>query len=146
MVVVQCRVVPEPWELTEPNIDFVIHGLLSSLVLLLFDMKRKMKNIPRKQINRDDGDAEDRTKARATPLSYVPRTIFSFDTNAGVSRKVQEVCTVAKKPKKTDVCAPAGRPEEEVPGFSPETKRYLKSAGLHSARIESLLLKYLGRM
>ena len=57
----------------------------------------------------------------------------------GMSSEVQEGCTVAKKPKKTHVCTPAGRQEEEVPGFSPETRRYLKSAGLHSARIESLL-------
>jgi len=96
----------------------------------------------KKQINNDDG-------VRATLLTFVPRTIFSFDTNAGVSRDVKEGCTVAKKPKKTHECLPTGRQEEEqeeVTGFSPETKRYLKSAGLHSARIESLLLKYLGRM
>jgi len=92
----------------------------------------------KKQINSDD---------RVRPLlTFVPRTIFSFDTNAGVSRDVKEGCNVAKKPKKAHECPPTGRQEEEqeeVTGFSPETKRYLKSAGLHSARIESLLLKYL---
>ncbi len=47
-----------------------------------------------------------------------------------------------KEPKEPD----ASR-EETVPGqsiFSENTKRYLKSSGLHSKRIERLLMKYLG--
>lgn len=74
--------------------------------------------------------------------SFVPRTLFDFNPEAPPSPKKKPV--VRKKMNRPKETAVSPAVEEKSPIFSQTTMKYLKSSGLHSKRLENLLMKYLG--
>lgn len=77
--------------------------------------------------------------------SFVPRTMFSFDPEPPSPPKNQT--KNKKKKKKIKILMQSKEevePQAPVSIFSQTTMKYLKSSGLHSKRIENLLMKYLG--
>lgn len=92
-------------------------------------------NIPRKN-NRSVRIRED----LVVDGSFVPRTLFDFNIQALPSPQKKSIAR--KKTSRPKETAPAV--EEKSPIFSQTTMKYLKSSGLHSKRLENLLMKYLG--
>ncbi|KAI8111983.1 hypothetical protein M9435_004478 [Picochlorum sp. BPE23] len=88
--------------------------------------------------------------------SFIPRTCFSFSQEIMTSKETIEQKSVANKSgehqarrtrRRRESKQPQKSGEDTTPAssiFSDTTKRYLKSSGLHSERIERLLMKYLG--
>lgn len=77
--------------------------------------------------------------------SFVPRTMFNFDPPPPQSTEPKTKKATRQKQYKAEV----RQQEPEVASsntsiFSQTTMNYLKSSGLHSKRIENLLMKYLG--
>jgi len=72
--------------------------------------------------------------------SFVPRTMFEFTPYVPPSPPKNTTRKNTTRPKEA-----ASTPVVETsPIFSQTTMKYLKSSGLHSKRIENLLMKYLG--
>lgn len=93
----------------------------------------------------DRGDKTSRKKNG----SFVPRTMFDFDPAPpsppnNHTEKKKNKKKKARRPKEAVPSESSVQPQAVSSIFSQTTMKYLKSSGLHSKRMENLLMKYLG--